>query len=71
MPQVGPDQSGNFRQKNDHSSESVCSIDSGIIFIPRSGHDTVAGEMTRRAFSALRVIRLKGKSTSRMAQDFP
>ena len=28
-------------------------------------------EMTRRAFSALRVIRLKGKSTSRMAQDFP
>ena len=31
--------SGNFREKNGHSSESVNSIDSGIIFRSSLGHD--------------------------------
>ena len=43
-----------------HDSQSLSSSES----------NTAAGEMTRRAFSALRVIRLQGQMAARRAQDF-
>ena len=42
---LGPGNFGIFDQKSDHSSTSVCSIDSGPIFHPRS-----VQELSRNAF---------------------
>ena len=47
-------------------------IGKALRVIPRGKHRLAvyrAHQVTRRAFSALRVIRLKGKSTSRRAQN--
>ena len=36
---MGPDFFIDFRQKNDHSSKSVCSFDMGVIFVPSLGQE--------------------------------